>query len=41
MPNITDKKSILEAMRSHPEQVRKLWVEQGFERHFQTLTIRF
>lgn len=35
MPNLTDKKSILEALRNHPEQVRKLWVEQGFERHFE------
>ncbi|HEX2964668.1 MAG TPA: RNA methyltransferase, partial [Syntrophorhabdaceae bacterium] len=34
MPNITDKNTILEVMRSHPEQVRKLWIEQGFERHF-------
>ncbi len=35
MPNLTDKKSILEALRNHPEQVRKLLIEQGFERHFE------
>ena len=35
MANLTDKKSILEALRNHPEQVRKLWIEQGFERHFE------
>ena len=32
MPLLTDKNSILEVMRTHPGQVRKLVIEQGSER---------
>ena len=32
MPLLTNKNGILEVMKEHPGQVRKLWIEQGFER---------
>ncbi|HVN97934.1 MAG TPA: RNA methyltransferase [Syntrophorhabdaceae bacterium] len=32
MPLLTNKNTILEVMKEHPGQVKKLWVEQGFER---------
>ncbi len=35
MPLFTDKNNILEILRKHPGQVRKLIIEQGFERSFE------
>lgn len=32
MPLLTNKNSILEVIKEHPGQVRKLWIEQGSER---------
>ncbi len=32
MPLLDDKNSILEALRTHPEQSKKLWIEAGYER---------
>ncbi len=37
MPLLADKNSIIETIGSHPEQIRKLWIEQGFERVFEDL----
>lgn len=34
MPLLTNKNSILETIKKHSDQVRKLWIEQGFERAF-------
>jgi 23S rRNA (guanosine2251-2'-O)-methyltransferase len=34
MPLLTDKNGILEAILAHPGKIRKLWIEQGFERVF-------
>jgi len=32
VPLLTDKNSILETIKNHSGQVRRLWIEQGFER---------
>jgi 23S rRNA (guanosine2251-2'-O)-methyltransferase len=32
MPYLTNKNSILEALDEHPEKVRRLWIEAGYER---------
>jgi len=32
MPLLTNKNSIFEVIKEHPEQVRRLWIEQGSER---------
>jgi 23S rRNA (guanosine2251-2'-O)-methyltransferase len=31
MPYLTNKNSIIEIIRSHPESVRRLWIEHGYE----------
>jgi 23S rRNA (guanosine2251-2'-O)-methyltransferase len=32
MPILSDKNSILQTIRDHPEKARRLWIERGFER---------